>query len=265
MKKVLLLVFIFSIGCFGQEIYEIKSEQSALLKKTDAERAGLKGKVNSVSEHDGLRYDHYDRQGHLILERSELGCSYEKNFTIINPEKRALKIRLEDMTNSATCFREREKERAYLQIPRTINRDAKGVPTIQLNDGISYEMSYSTLRFKLPNESRGWILDETAKVGKLFAWRTKYFYDDKFRLTQELTANYDLTVSSKVYVYDGADPNPVSAEVYWGNQLVHKTLYKYEEFDKEGNWTKMIVTFIIPKPYGDNRAAILRKITYYEN
>src|SRR5687767_969030 len=103
-----------------------------------------------------------------------------------------------------------------------------------------------------------------AKVGKIVAWRKLYYFDDKSRLIEEIFTNYDLSIRSKIYTYEGNDTNPTSVEPFIDNRSIGKELYKYEEYDKEGNWTKRTKTTSLA--YSQGRPQLLtevRSITYY--
>lgn len=240
MKKVLLLMFALSVSCFGQ---------LNKMLKTDAEIAGLKGKVKDVSLYR-WDSDDYNEKGFLIITDRSAGCPNTLTYGDFNFENRTRQIKREvkDYTGSGTCGRFFKEEIVYFKLPAKELTTSTGKKILDFPHFITYEVSYKTSADS-EYSNRGYIADsktkfieENAKVGKMFAWRTKYFFDENSRLVEEIHINYNLTFRLTKYFYNEKDTFPVSSEKFLDNILFEKKLYQYEKFDKEGNWIKRIAT-----------------------
>jgi hypothetical protein len=236
MIKACLLLIVFSIGCFGQ----IKK-----IEKNDAELAGLKGKVQKIIV-DRDFGDEFDQNGYLKHKSlyPSGNCFVYFDFTTSSFDRRTVKKVINDFSNSANCTVQLRAEKEFLQIPQKELRNSAGQTFFYDEPTITYDLTYSSSddptsgMKKYTGFTKTKFIEETARGGKMIAWRKIYIFDESLRLIEETRIEYDLRLFTTRYFYDSKYEFPASAEILHDNILVNKVRFEYENIDKKGNWLK---------------------------
>lgn len=261
MKKVLVLFFVLTVNCFGQ---------NNRFWKTDAEIEGLKGKVKQIVENFDDEKN-FDENGYFTSKSNLYWCLTIQKYKPFDFEKktRQISIEINEKYETTDCSAGIISQYEYFGLPKSLKKNSKGENYYEINYNLNYKTSTDSDFKKMPyiSDSKIKFIEEINMSGKMFVGKEIWFFDEKSRLIENLQVSYKLQLSSEKFIYKDDSNLPISREIYLDNILYSKENYEYEKVDKNGNWLKRISKFSYFGANNPPKEPITtnRKITYYDD